>query len=77
MADSASDAAYVSVGPKQVSISVNWIVQSGSVAEVCVAHRDHSTAEPLVCHRGSVTDLCQILLQAPSNFQVSSAKATT
>lgn len=53
-----------------MSIIINWPVHSGCMTDVCVPRRDHSTAEPLVCHRGSVTDLCQVLVQAPTDFQV-------
>ncbi|KAL3142009.1 hypothetical protein ABBQ32_004649 [Trebouxia sp. C0010 RCD-2024] len=69
MPDCLSDAAYVSVGSEQVSIIINWPVQSGCMADVCAPYCGHRTVEPLICHRGSVTNLCQLLLQSSSDFQ--------
>lgn len=66
-----ADAACARIEPKQVYATINWPVHIGSMANVFVPHYGHAAAETLVCHRGSVTDLCEVAMQSPnSNFQV-------
>lgn len=56
------------VEPQQVQVSINWPAKSGCMAGVC-AKVPQTTTQPLVCERGSVTDLCELNLQGPNNFQ--------
>ena len=66
-----ADAACARIDPAQVSVTINWPVHIGSMASVCAPHHNHEAAETLECHRGSVTDLCEIVMQSPnSNLQV-------
>lgn len=67
----AASFASIPAGNEHVSVSINWPAQIGSMADVCVPQHDHEVVRPLVCHRGSVTDLCEVSLHKPnSNFQV-------
>lgn len=62
---------FTHAGNEQVSVSINWPVQTGSMVDVCVPQHDHEVFRSLVCHRGSVTELCEVTLHRPnSNFQV-------
>ena len=57
------------VEPQHVQVSINWPAKSGCMAGVC-ANVPQTTTQPLVCERGSVTDLCELNLQGPNNLQV-------
>ena len=66
-----ADAACARIQSAQLSVTINWPVHIGSMASVCMPRHDHGAAETLVCHRGSVTDLCEVVMDSPnSNFQV-------
>lgn len=66
-----ADAACARIEPEQVFVTINWPVHIGRMADVCVPRHDHEAAETLVCHRGPVTELCEVAMHSPnSNFQV-------
>ena len=52
-----------------VSVSINWLVQSGCMADVCSAG-PAASAEPLVCHRGTVNALCEINIESAITLKV-------
>ncbi len=57
------------IEPEHVMISVNWPTQRGCIADICSRDQQEST-EPLVCERGSMVELCELLLQCPNSLQV-------
>lgn len=57
------------IEPEHVQVGINWSAQSGCMATVCA--RDQLTpTQPLVCERGSVTDLCELVVQSPDSVRV-------
>ena len=57
------------IEPEHVQVGINWPAQSGCMAAVCA--RDQLTpTQPLVCERGSVTDLCELVVQSPDRVRV-------
>ena len=55
--------------PQHVLVGINWPVLSGCMADACAIDQ-LTPSDPLICERGSVTDLCEVTVHRPEGLQV-------
>lgn len=55
--------------PQHVLVGVNWPVLSGCMADACAIDQQ-TPPDPVICERGSVTDLCEVTVHRPEGLQV-------
>ncbi|DBB04371.1 TPA: hypothetical protein ACH3X1_012859 [Trebouxia sp. C0004] len=54
--------------PQHVLVGINWPVLSGCMADACAMDQQPSL-DPLICERGSITDLCEVTVHRPEGLQ--------
>ncbi len=55
--------------PQHVLVGINWPVLSGCMANACATDQQ-TPLNPLICERGSVTDLFAVTVHRPEGLQV-------